>query len=99
MLLQGISSFGPYMGHVKILVRVISQSSHPVGLTIKSKWCSVRLANALVLSVLLWVTFVITTSLSSSLLEESNKEEQVVEVLLASAGVTFLHGGYFQVVL
>ena len=78
---------------------MISQSSHPVGLTIKSKWWSVRFANALVLSVLLWVTFVITTSLSSSLLEESDEEEQVVEVLLAWVGVTFLHGGHFQVVL
>jgi len=39
------------------------------------------------------------TSLSFSLLEESDKEEQVVEVLLAWAGAIFLHAGHFQVVL
>jgi len=45
------------------------------------------------------MTFVITTSLSFSLLEESDEEEQVVEVLLAWAGATFWHAGHFQVVL
>lgn len=52
-----------------------------------------------VFSVSPWVTFVITMSLSFSLLEESDEEEQVVEVLVARAGATFLHAGHFQLVL
>ena len=73
----------------------MSQSSHPVGLEIKSKWESVIFAKAPVLSVSPSQTLVITTSMFSSLLSEPEEEEQVV----AWTAIAFLHAEHFQVVL
>ena len=77
---------------------IMSQSSHPVGLKMKSKWESVRFLSELDLPLLPWVTLVIEISLSPSPLEESDEEQYLVRVVAEWKVAPLLHSEHFQVV-
>ena len=77
---------------------IMSQSSHPTGSLIRSKWASVRITRAPILFTVPWLMPTVIT-VSQSLLSYSEQEE-VQEVVVAGLGLgAVLHALNFQVVL